>query len=248
MKSMSRKLNQILAIEKGVKKRTADTITELHRVSANGAVFSGITKTYEVLKEGNLPQPPQSMKVQRIAEEMFDEAKKALTELFDVTATKDWGNQLAKADLVVDGQAILKGVPATYLLFLDKQLSDLRDLIGKCATLDESVDWSADPNSGLFRSAPVKSHTTNKVQEPIVVVPATEHHPAQVQVMTRDVVVGEWTTVRHSGALPLPRKKLLLERVQKLLDAVKVALEAANMTEVENQRVGANVLDYIFSR
>lgn len=244
---MSRKLNQVLAVEKGVKQRTYATTTELHKVGQQPALFNGFSKSYRPLEDGGIAQPPQSQKVAFNADDIFGTVQKGLAELFDVTATKDWGNQSAKADIVVDGQTILTGVPATYLLFLDKQLSDLRDLIGKMAELDPAVDWSRDPSSGLYRSAEVKSHTTAKVQKPIVLYDATDKHPAQTQLITQDVIVGEWTTVKQSGALPATRKKLLLERVQKLLDAVKVSLEEANMTKVEDQKTGNAVLGYIFA-
>jgi hypothetical protein len=243
---MSRQLNKILAVEKGVKVRTYSALTEMHKAAQVAALFQGFTKTYEPVAENGLPQAPQAQKVQKNAEEMFAEAQKALVDLFDVTATKDWGNQLAKADLVVDGTVILKDVPATYLLFLDKQLSDLRTLIGSTTELDGSVDWSKDPSTGLFKSPAIQTQTTTKVQEALVKYPATDKHPAQTEMITIDRVVGHWFNVKQSGALPTPRKKELLGRVQKLLDSVKTALEDANMTRVEDQKTGNAVLGYIF--
>lgn len=243
----NRKLNQVLAVEKGIKTRTYSALTEMHKAAQVAALFNGFSKTYEPVNEAQLPQAPQSQKVQKSAETILAEAKKSLIELFDVTATKDWGNQQAKADLVVDGQKLLTGVPATYLLFLDKQLSDLRDLVGKMSELDPAIDWSKDPNSGLFKSNPVQTQTTQKVQEALVKYPATDKHPAQTELITVDKVVGHWFTVKQSGAIPASRKKELLERIQKLLDAVKVALEDANMTRVDDQYTGASVLGYIFA-
>ena len=46
-----------------------------------------------------------------------------------VLATQDFANCQAKANVVVDGQTILKEVPVTHLLFLEKQLVDLRTFI-----------------------------------------------------------------------------------------------------------------------
>lgn len=244
--SNNRKLNQVLAVEKGVKVRTYSALTEMHKAAQVAALFQGFSKTYSPVAEDGLTQAPQAQKVQKSATEMFAEAKKALTELFDVTATKDWGNQQAKADLVVDGQKILSDVPATYLLFLDKQLSDLRDIIAKTTELDGAIDWSADPNTGLFKSPPVQTSTTQKVQKPIVLYQATDKHPAQTQLITEDQIVGHWFTTKFSGALPAPQKKDLLARVQKLLDAVKVSLEEANMTRVDDRATGEAVLGYIF--
>lgn len=241
-----RKLNQVLAIEKGVKKRTYDATTEMHKAGQVAALFQGHSKTYEPVAEDGVKQAPQSQKVQKNAEEMFVEAKRSLSELFDVTATKDWGNQKASANLVVDGKSILENVPATYLLFLDKQLSDIRDLVGKMTELDGAVAWTKDQNTGLFNSPTIQTQTTAKVQKPIVLYGATDKHPAQTQLITEDQVIGHWYTVKHSGALPAPRKKALLERIQKLLDAVKHALEEANMTQVEEKQTGEAVLGYIF--
>ncbi len=243
---MSRKLNQVLAVEKATKVRTYSATNEMHKAAQTAELFNGQSRTYSPLKEDGIPQAPQTVKVRRSAEEMFAEAKKLLAELFDVTATKDWGNQLAKASLIVDGKTILSDVPATYLLFLDKQLSDLRDMVSKCTELDGAVDWKPDPNTGLFKSDPVQTSTTQKVQRALVLHPATDKHPAQTQLITEDQVVGHWFTVRHSGAMPAPRKKQLLNRIQKLLDAVKVSLEDANMTRVEDQKTGDAVLGYIF--
>lgn len=242
-----RKLNQVLAAEKSIKARTYAAITEMHKAAQVPALFNGHSKTYEPLKEDGLPQPTQTQKVQRNAEEMFAEVQKSMSELFDVYATKDWGNQKAKSDLVVDGQILIKDAPATYLLFLDKQLSDLLTFVGKMTELDGATDWTKDPNTGLFRSDSVQTFTTQKVQRALVMYQATEHHPAQTQLITEDQVVGRWSTVKQSGAVPAPRKKRLMERIQKVLDAAKHALENANSTVVEEQSTGAAVLGYIFA-
>jgi hypothetical protein len=63
-----------------------------------------------------------------------------------------------------------------------------------------------------------------------------------------DVWVGTWTTTKFSGAIPARTRNDLLERVRKLLDAVKAAREEANGLEVKPQKVGAALLGYIFDR
>ncbi len=76
---------------------------------------------------------------------------------------------------------------------------------------------------------------------------ATPEHPAQTQIITRDVLAGYWSQVRHSGAMPKPEKDALAERVEKLLQAVKQAREAANgMDEASAPSVGEAVFDYLF--
>ena len=75
---------------------------------------------------------------------------------------------------------------------------------------------------------------------------ATEHHPAQTQLISEDVVVGTWTTVKQSGAMPAPMKKRVLKRIETLANAVKFAREQANSIEADDQKVGKEVFDYLF--
>ena len=49
-----------------------------------------------------------------------------------------------------------------------------------------------------------------------------------------------------TGALPARRVNELLERVEKLQQAVKFAREEANNVEVEDQTVGEQVFGYLF--
>jgi hypothetical protein len=240
------KLNQILAVEKGVKTRVYAEFTELHKATQKAAVMNGFHKAYQPKEEGGESYPPESQKVQLNHDDVIARVGAALTELFDVTATKDWTNCVTKADVIVDGQAILENVPATYLLFVEKQLSDLHTFIAKMSELDPGADWIFDASTGLHKTEPTQAQRTKKVQKPIVLYDATEHHPAQTQLITDDVVVGHWTTVKHSGAIPAPLKKKLLGRIEALSKAVKFAREQANAVEAEEKKVGKAVFDFIF--
>jgi len=92
----------------------------------------------------------------------------------------------------------------------------------------------------------VQTLKTKKVPRNHVKAEATEKHPAQVDVYYEDVTVGHWRTVKFSGALPARRINELLARVEKLQEAVKFAREEANNMEVEEQKVGASVMQYLF--
>lgn len=241
------KLNQILAIEKGIKTRVYAEFTELHQSTQKPALMNGFHKSYQPRDEDGETYPSESQKVQHNAGEVMERVAKSLTELFDITASKDWANCTAKADVIIDGRTLLSGVPATYLLFLEKQLSDLSTFVAKMAELDPGSDWSVDPSTGLFKTEPTATQRTRKVQRPIVLYDATEHHPAQTQLITEDVVAGSWTTVKYSGAIPAPRKKQLLARIEKLSNAVKFAREQANAAEAAEQKLGKEVFDYLFA-
>jgi hypothetical protein len=167
--------------------------------------------------------------------------------LFDVTATKDWANCVAKADVAVDGTTILRDVPVSYLLFLEKQLSDLTTFVKKLPILDAAETWTHDPSSDTWKTEPVRTLRTKKVPRNHVKAEATDKHPAQVDVYYEDIAIGTWTTTKFSGAVPAQRVNELLERVEKLTQAVKFAREEANTFEVTDQRVGEAVFAYLFA-
>jgi hypothetical protein len=52
--------------------------------------------------------------------------------------------------------------------------------------------------------------------------------------------------VKLSGALPADQVRVLRSRVAKLIDAVKIAREAANMTLADDRQAGTAVFGYLF--
>ncbi len=239
-------LNQVIAIEKGIKAQSYATLTELNKAAQKPELFNGFAKSYQSLDEAGEKLPAENKRVQITAAEMLARAERALSELMDVTARKDFTNCVASADVVVDGVTVVKSAPVSFLLFLEKQLTDLRTFFGNLPVLDESDNWTPDPNSGLFRSDEVKTHRTKKVQRPIVLYNATPEHPAQTAMVTEDIIAGYWTQVKQSGAMPKPTRQGLGERAEKLLRAVKQAREAANtQDELRIEKVGAAVFGYL---
>lgn len=244
---MPAKLNQIIAIEKGVKAASFQEIAQAQQVLQKAQALTGISRTYQPKDEEGEQFPPEFTRVQVSAEAVLKEASKTLTKLFDITATKDWANCSAKADIVVDGKAVATGVPATYLLFLEKQLADLQAFLRKLPVLDAAETWTFDTASDCYVTAPVQTAKTKKIPRNHVKAEATEKHPAQVEVYYEDIVVGYWKTLKFSGALPASRVKDLLERVDKLQDAVKFAREEANAMETAEKKIGDALLGYVFA-
>jgi len=240
------KLNQVIAIEKGTKGRSLQELTEAHQTLQKPALLAGISRTYRPKDEEGEQFPPESTRVQIKAEDIIRKISEGLTKLFDVVATKDWANCTAKADVVVDGKVLLSQVPATYLLFIEKQLVDLHTFIKKLPVLDSSETWAFDPSADCWATEPVQTVKTKKIPRNHVKAEATEKHPAQVEVYYEDVVVGNWRTIKFSSALPAKRVNELLSRVEKLQEAVKFAREEANNLEVVEQKVGAKIFDYLF--
>lgn len=240
------KLNQIIAIEKGIKSRVYGDITELNKAIQKPELFNGFSKIYQKKDEDSEELPPERKRVQFSAPDVLRSVERSMTELMDVTARKDWTNCVAKGDVILDGMPIITGAPVSYLLFLEKQLTDLRTFVGNMPVLDIADDWKKDVNSGLYKTDATQTHRTKKLQKAIVLYPATTEHPAQTAMITEDVIVGFWSQVKQSGAMPKPDKDDLLQKIEKLLRAIKEARESANMNdEVSVPNVGGIVFNYL---
>lgn len=239
------KLNQIIAVEKTVKSRSYSDLTEAHKQLQKNNLLSGISRTYRPKDEEGEVLPPESTRVQLKAEAVIKQTADILGNLFDVTATKDWANCEAKADVVIGERVLLKQVPVSYLLFLEKQLTDLSTFIRKLPILDASESWEFDPSADAYATEPLQTVRTKKIPRNHVKAEATDKHPAQVEVYYEDVTVGYWRTVKFSGALPASRVHELQNRIEKLQQAVKFAREEANSYEVTDQKVGDKVFAYL---
>lgn len=242
------KLNQVIAVESGVKTRVNGLMSEVYKAVQHPALFEGFNKKYQPLAEDGEKFPDERKNVQMSAPDVIKQATTALTELFDVTATKDFGNCGAKSDVVVDGVPLLKDVPVTYLLFLEKQLTDLHTLVSKMPVLDSAENWTFDANSSLYRTEATQTVRTKKVQKALVLYPATDKHPAQCKDITEDQTVGNWEQTKFSGAYPAPTKYALVAKIEKLQKAVKYAREEANTTPATDQNIGSVVFNWLLGQ
>lgn len=242
------KLNQIIAVTAGKKSRTQKAITEVYHQLQKPALLDGITRTYRPKDEDGEKLPAERKHVQLKVKDAVGKVKQELAELFDVVATQDNANCLAKADVKVDGVVLLEKVPVTYLLFLEKQLVDLATFAEKLPTLDPAETWKYSAEADCFASESYDTTKTKKVLKNHVKSEATQHHPAQVETYSEDVVVGYWTTTKFSGAVNSKEKNDILERVRKLQEAVKCAREEANSTDVNSVKFGGKVLDFVLGK
>jgi hypothetical protein len=240
------KLNQIIAITSGKKSQAHKTITEAYQVLQKGNLLEGISRTYKPKDDEGETLPPEKKLVQIKVKDTIRNVLASMTELFDIVATQDNANCEAKADVIVDGQTIVKQAPVTHLLFLEKQLVDMHTFVEKLPTLDPAESWTFKQDVDCFVSEPYQTTKTKKVMKNHVKAEATKEHPAQVETYTEDVTVGHWTTIKFSGAIPATEKNAMLERVRKLQEAAKAAREEANSLEVTTKKVAGDIFRYIF--
>lgn len=241
------KLNQIVAVEKGVKSRAEKDLTEAHHGLKKPELIYGISRVYKPKNEDGEQLPPENKRVQVLVEDAIKRTADVLIELFDVTATKDFSNCVAKASVEVDGKVLVKDAPVTYLLWLEKRLVLLHEFVKELPRLNDADTWTLDPVQGIWITEEEVTHRTKKVPMPFVKAAATDKHPAQVDVVHEDQVVGYWHQIKRSGAVPAARVRQLLDRVEKMQRAVKMARESANMIDVEKKSVGREVFDYLFA-
>jgi hypothetical protein len=248
--STARLLSQVVKAEKGVKIRVNEAISALYKAiqkTGEKGPMEGLHRTYQPRFDDGVAFPEEYRRVQYSAEGQLGAYFDELRGLLDVTATKDFGNAKGTASVVVGDVVIVENAPPTFLLSLEQALTNLRTFITTLPTLDPATQWEWSPEADAFAARPVGTVRTEKVNVPVTLAPATDRHAAQVQMVTEDRVIGQWTTVKFSGYVKGDRVKELSDRVDRLLTAVKFAREEANAsTEVELVRVGAAVQSYIF--
>ncbi len=241
------KLNQLIAVRKGIQSKFERYETELHHMVQKPALLNGINKTYVPKDEEGDHLPSESTRVQLSVAVALTELAKAATRLYDVTLTQESANGEARADVVVDGVPLLLDVPVTYLLFLEKQLVNLSTFVAKLPILDPAQVWTFDEDNRIYRADPVSSVRSKKVPKAFVKYDATDKHPAQVEVFQDELLMGTWTKVDTSGAIPAARRGDLLARIDKLSQAVKYAREEANNLEVTDRHAAEAVFGFLFS-
>lgn len=242
------RLSQVVALDSGKRTGVTKALTDLHRKTAKADLFQGSHRSFTSTLEGEVEQPPESKRVQLTFGQAIDELREVLGDWYDAVVTKDAGNlqENARADVKV-GTFEVTGLPIPTLLFFEKQLEDLRKFVESLPILDPAYNWSWDENEALFRTDPTKVLSTRKVNEVIVLYPATTEHPAQTKLEAVDKPVGYWTKVSTSGAISGDQKRAFLQRINRLSDAFKIAREEANSVKVEEKKVAQSLFDYIFS-
>ena len=245
----TKRLSEIIAVEKGIKNRVNTATSELYKVLLKTEKFSGYQKTYVAKNEDGDSIPPERKEVELRAEDVLLQDAKLYTELVDVILTKDMGNRVASADVEVNGTALLSNVPATTLLYLEKLLLDVRSFVERLPVLDAGSIWTYDANARLYRSEPSATNRTKKVEKALVLYDAVVRDgvgiPAQTKTTSEDITIGTYTKVEQCGAMPLPRKEKILARVDELLISVRQARTRANTVEVEQSKIGQVLFDYL---
>lgn len=239
-------LHQLVALISGKKTQATNTLTTAHRWVPDS--LSGIIRKYHSKTEDGDKFPDEAKSVQINVNNIVTKVSEEIQDFYNLVASQESANCRAKADIKVDEQIIAKDVPVGAILFLTKQLTDLHTFLSALPTLPSDREWHWDENKSCFATKPIQQHKTKKVKKALVKYEATKEHPAQTETYDSDEIIGYYETVHLSGAIPSSKRDELVNRVEKLLTAVIKAREEANKTEIQESRIGSQVMGYIFQK
>src|SRR6266536_2245404 len=245
-------LHQLIAVQRGIDEETAKTLGAVKHLLAVGGdqdPLTGLSREYAPATDGGDTLPPQARRVQITAAELIGRLNTALTKMFDVKFQREEGNTDARADVTVDGEVLLTGVPVGYLMFLEAQAAKIVELIDEVPTLNPADEWTNTApglRDGVWQSAARKTAVPKRVPQVQVLYDATKEHPAQVRPYETEVTVGWWTTTKYSGQMDPKVQQEMRARAVRVQEAVRKAREQANRLEVNDRRTAGPLLSYIF--
>jgi hypothetical protein len=180
--------------------------------------------------------------------ETLDYALKIFAKAEDLQFQKNATNRIAAATVMWAGKPLLEDLPVDELLGLEARLGKLREVVEAIPTLDATKHWRLAPNIGAHvweLPAAEKTTKTEKVVVPIEMSPATAQHPAQVQAIQKDNVVGVFALMRRSGEATAVQKSDMIVRIDELLVEIKQARMRANETVAVSGKVGDAIIGLI---
>lgn len=240
------KLHELLAAEKtptgAWNQLYEDTLKKFKNVSH---FFDGHSKSLAMIEEGaaNQAVEAQAREEKPVTTNVFETLEYAL-DIFgkaeDLQFQKNSTNRKATGTVMWKGAALLTDMPVDELLGLEARLTRLRLLYAEVPTLDATKHWQPAVDISPYvwvTKFPEETTKTEKQVIPVTLKEATKEHPAQVQPIQKDVVVGKFTTIKRSGAATALQKAEALKRIDELLVEIKQARMRANETVTESGSV-----------
>lgn len=244
-------LHELLAVEKHRNAQVEQLTTETLAKFGKYEFFAGAIKTLKMVEDNPANAATEAAAraertVPTTVHETFEYLLGFWANAEDVQYQKNLTNQKATGMIELEGLT-LPPLPVDELLGLEVRLEKLRQLAKQMPSLNAAKTWEALPErKGLYKNTLVEDTTkTEKEFYPIILAPATDKHPAQVKEGSRDKVVGRFSLLEFSGAATTEQKARFIEQLDDLLAAVKQARQRANTTEVEKQKIGEVLVDYL---
>lgn len=242
-------LHKVVAIQRAVGERTKRELTDLYRTAQHAPMYMGSVKEMVSKNDEDVPsEPPEVTLPPMTADKLIRRMETLLTEAWDLMATRDRSNMNATGAIVIGDRTLVEGVPLSTLLSLEKHLQNVRTIIESMTVRDPSKVWTFDADQGIHRAPTVRKPKTRKTIKGVTLYEATDQHPAQVQAVNQDEIVGHYVLTDFSGAFSAQEKETYLDRINTMIDAVRAARTEANTTEVVDLRIASELLGYLFAR
>lgn len=244
---MANKLHEILAIEQDRKNKANLSIGESKKqFSKNPTSFDGMIKKYTPTEENAEEIPDETKEMVSTVEKTLTSTLEPVIIAMDATLSKEETNAsgVAKTELKVESK-VFGEFSATTLLALESQLTKVLDLYKSIPILDTTKKWEFDDQNGFFRTPEEVKFRSIKRPKVIVKYEATEKHPAQTELLNIDFQVGKYETTYFSGRITPAQKTQLVQKLEKLIEEVKLARAKANNVEVHKVKLGKELFEYI---
>lgn len=245
------KLHELLAVQQTLHGQAEKTRKDLLvSFDKKRHLFSEKVVTFTPFEEAGKTTTEEQSDLQTTIVSELKWLAEIIAPAIDVAFQVDEANTSARADVIIDRQVILPKVPATALLQLEKRANELHEFVSAIPTLDPAKGFQPDPvrGVGISKAREVVKTRTKKTQRPLVLTPATDKHPAQVQLITEDIPVGTIQELEWSGLITPSEKAKLIDRAERLRNAVRQARARANEQSItqDDNKIGKVLLDYVF--
>lgn len=246
------KLHELLAVETNFENQANKTRTELvNTFEKKRHLFEEKRVIFTPLGEGQSLTETQS-DIQSTVSKELDWVQSFMNKALDASYQVAEANTIARADVVLEDDkntVLLQNVPATSLLELEKRMAELTNLVTSIPTLDPAKGFTPDSQrgEGYFQARPIRKTRSKKDKVVLIKYPATPEHPAQTELIDKDVTVGTIEEQEWSGLMTPAQKSELINRVEVVSRAIRAARSRANEAEVNpNAKIGSKILGYIF--
>ena len=243
------KLHAVLAVEATNKAQSEKLLNEQSsNFTKNDSRFDGLTRVLIPLEGEGERMTTDNKIINYTVIENVAYVAEVVCKYLNTTLSKEETNSsgAAKAELIIDGQSYGQ-VGATSLLALENYLAKVRRFYETIPTLDPTKDWQDDPDKerGHKKTERELKYKTEKRTKHIVVHPPTEHFAAEIRESTVDVQVGKYETIYTSTKISTRDKAELLTRIDKVIEAIKVARAKANEAEAIQTDLATKLLEFI---
>lgn len=246
------KLHELLAVESNLSTQSNKTRTELTATFHNKRhLYEEKLVTFTPNTDGAKAVTESQSDIQSTVAKEIDWLCGFMAKSWDVAHQVDVANTLAKADVVAeDGEILLKDVPATSLLQLEKRILEVQEFAQAIPTLDPAKGFRVDDQrgGGVYQARSVTKSRTKKVPQVLELAPATDKHPRQTQVYHEDIPVGTVQEQEWSAMITPALKAEILNNCDVLMRAVRKARAKANEVDLDvtGNKIGKKLLDFIF--